>query len=162
MISPAAAKGLEFDAIVVVDPETIERAGPEGLRMLYIALTRTTRELTVVYPAGTLPALLQGSWAPEEGIQGGAGAAGHAHEAQNGNEVNRMAPGAGVPAGPLAGPRVATVVVEGKSALMPAQARVVEAQADELLGLLDDTTPRRLWRHVLQEALAKLDKMGAE
>jgi len=61
VILPAAeANGLEFDAVVVVEPAAIvEAAGAEGrgLRTLYVALTRTTRRLIVVH-ARPLPAPL--------------------------------------------------------------------------------------------------------
>ena len=43
------SKGLEFDAVVVVEPAAIAREGLHGLRHLYIALTRTTKYLSVVY-----------------------------------------------------------------------------------------------------------------
>jgi DNA helicase IV len=53
------ANGLEFDAVVVVEPTRIaERGGPgrattrRGLRSLYVAMTRPTRRLTVL---GTSP-----------------------------------------------------------------------------------------------------------
>jgi DNA helicase IV len=42
------AKGLEFDAVVVVEPEVIAAEGEGGARRLYVALTRTTDELRVV------------------------------------------------------------------------------------------------------------------
>jgi len=55
------AKGLEFDAVVVVEPARIVREAPQGLRALFVALTRPTRSLTVVHgeplpdPLLTLP-----------------------------------------------------------------------------------------------------------
>ncbi|WP_193473428.1 HelD family protein [Streptomyces griseomycini] len=42
------AKGLEYDATVVVSPAEIADESPAGLRVLYVALTRATRRLTVV------------------------------------------------------------------------------------------------------------------
>ncbi|MFJ7419227.1 HelD family protein [Streptomyces uncialis] len=42
------AKGLEYDATVVVSPAEIADESPAGLRVLYVALTRATRQLTVV------------------------------------------------------------------------------------------------------------------
>ncbi|MFI1397840.1 HelD family protein [Streptomyces sp. NPDC020681] len=42
------AKGLEYDATVVVSPAEIADESPAGLRVLYVALTRATQELTVV------------------------------------------------------------------------------------------------------------------
>jgi len=48
LLSPRAAKGLEFDHVVVVEPALIA-AGEQGLRELYVALTRPTRTLVVVH-----------------------------------------------------------------------------------------------------------------
>ncbi|MFF3914948.1 HelD family protein [Streptomyces sp. NPDC001852] len=42
------AKGLEYDATVVVSPAEIADESPAGLRVLYVALTRATHQLTVV------------------------------------------------------------------------------------------------------------------
>ncbi len=54
------AKGLEFDGVVVVEPAAIVGERRHGLRALYVALTRTTRRLQIVYaqplPAGLSPA----------------------------------------------------------------------------------------------------------
>ncbi|MFC8589579.1 ATP-binding domain-containing protein, partial [Streptomyces sp. NPDC057217] len=49
------AKGLEYDATVVVSPAEIADESPAGLRVLYVALTRATQQLTVVAAAGDLP-----------------------------------------------------------------------------------------------------------
>ena len=51
-------KGLELDAVVVVEPSAIVAEEPQGLRSLYVALTRATRRLTVVHTGG-LPAPLR-------------------------------------------------------------------------------------------------------
>ncbi|MET9829747.1 UvrD-helicase domain-containing protein [Streptomyces sp. NPDC006385] len=42
------AKGLEYDATIVVSPAEIADESPAGLRVLYVALTRATQRLTVV------------------------------------------------------------------------------------------------------------------
>jgi UvrD-like helicase C-terminal domain len=57
ILTVAEAKGLEFDAVVVVDPAAILAGGPHGANDLYVALTRTTSRLGVVHP-GPLPAVL--------------------------------------------------------------------------------------------------------
>jgi hypothetical protein len=44
------AKGLEYDAAVVLDPDAIAGESPAGLRTLYVALTRATQRLYVVEP----------------------------------------------------------------------------------------------------------------
>ncbi|ROZ89082.1 RNA polymerase recycling motor ATPase HelR [Gordonia sp. OPL2] len=46
-LSPAHAKGLEFDLVVLVEPDTFG-AGIEGAVDRYVAMTRTTRELVVL------------------------------------------------------------------------------------------------------------------
>jgi DNA helicase IV len=49
-IVPApSAKGLEFDAVVVVEPATIAGDDRRGLRLLYVALTRPIQHLSVVH-----------------------------------------------------------------------------------------------------------------
>ena len=55
--SVADAKGLEFDAVVLVDPSGIVEESPRGLNDLYVALTRATRSLDVVHPE-RLPSVL--------------------------------------------------------------------------------------------------------
>ncbi|MES9543945.1 ATP-binding domain-containing protein [Actinomadura sp. NPDC000600] len=42
------AKGLEFDAAVIVGPETVAAQSPRGLRVLYVAVSRATQRLTVL------------------------------------------------------------------------------------------------------------------
>ena len=42
-------KGLEFDGVVVVEPARIVAEVPQGLRALFVALTRPTQRLTVVH-----------------------------------------------------------------------------------------------------------------
>ncbi|MPV36348.1 HelD family protein [Georgenia subflava] len=56
VMTPEQAKGLEFDGVVVVDPDAI-LAGSRGLNALYVALTRPTRRLGVLH-LGTAPAVL--------------------------------------------------------------------------------------------------------
>jgi DNA helicase IV len=45
-LSALGAKGLEFDVVVLVEPEVIARE--DGGPALYVALTRATRELIVL------------------------------------------------------------------------------------------------------------------
>ena len=51
------AKGLELDASVVVEPAAIVDEEAQGLRALYVALTRATKRLSVVH-ARPLPECL--------------------------------------------------------------------------------------------------------
>jgi DNA helicase IV len=53
----ADAKGLEFDGVVLVEPAAWLASGERGLRDLYVALTRATQRLDIVY-AGPLPTVL--------------------------------------------------------------------------------------------------------
>ena len=57
LLTPDDAKGLEFDVVVVVEPQTIVDESEHGLRALYVALTRCTSRLVVVH-ARSLPAVL--------------------------------------------------------------------------------------------------------
>jgi DNA helicase IV len=54
VLGVTAAKGLEFDNVVLVEPALIAERGVNGLRDLYVALTRPTQQLTVVH-ADDLP-----------------------------------------------------------------------------------------------------------
>jgi hypothetical protein len=58
-VLPSATKGLEFDAVLVVEPERILAEGPRGAAELYVALTRATQRLGVLH-RGPLPSALSG------------------------------------------------------------------------------------------------------
>lgn len=47
-VSPLNAKGLEYDAVVVVDPDAVVTESPGGVRVLYVALTRPTQRLVTI------------------------------------------------------------------------------------------------------------------
>ncbi|MFE9335837.1 HelD family protein [Streptomyces sp. NPDC007063] len=49
------AKGLEYDAALVVSPAEIADESPAGLRVLYVALTRATQRLLVLSAEADLP-----------------------------------------------------------------------------------------------------------
>lgn len=51
------AKGLEFDVVVVIDPDTVLDRSPQGLQDLYVGTTRATQELILVQPGGFGPLL---------------------------------------------------------------------------------------------------------
>ena len=51
VFTPLQAKGLEFDAVVLVEPSELAGGTLAGLRGLYVGLTRATRFLAVVYCA---------------------------------------------------------------------------------------------------------------
>ena len=59
VFTPREAKGMEFDHVIVVEPALIveESVGGQGLKELYVALTRPTTTLVIVH-ARSLPAEL--------------------------------------------------------------------------------------------------------
>jgi DNA helicase IV len=53
ILDPTASKGLEVDAVIVVDPDAIADAeGGRGASDLFVAMTRATRSLVVAVPEG--------------------------------------------------------------------------------------------------------------
>ncbi|MEO6085166.1 MAG: RNA polymerase recycling motor ATPase HelR [Umezawaea sp.] len=58
-VAASETKGLEFDAVLVVEPERILADGPRGAAELYVALTRATQRLGVLHQ-GPLPQALAG------------------------------------------------------------------------------------------------------
>jgi hypothetical protein len=57
VVPATLVKGLEFDAVVVVDPAAIVAAEPRGLHRLYVVLTRAVSTLVVLH-SGDQPAEL--------------------------------------------------------------------------------------------------------
>jgi len=56
VVTPLQAKGLEYDAVLVITPDDIVAESPGGVRALYVALTRPTQRLV------TLDAAPDASW----------------------------------------------------------------------------------------------------
>jgi len=50
VLTAREAKGLEFDAVVLADPDAIVAESPRGASALYVAMTRPTQRLTLVRP----------------------------------------------------------------------------------------------------------------
>lgn len=65
VLGASAVSGLEFDHVVLVEPREITRSGPGGRGRLYVALTRCTQTLSILY-AETLPDSLFDPNAPED------------------------------------------------------------------------------------------------
>ena len=59
IVPVSVVKGLELDGVVVVEPSDIVEAEAQGMRSLYVALTRATQRLTIVH-ARPLPAPMIG------------------------------------------------------------------------------------------------------
>ncbi|MEU6947664.1 UvrD-helicase domain-containing protein [Streptomyces sp. NPDC046316] len=51
LLDPRQAKGLEFDTVLVVDPDGIRAGATHGINDLYVALTRATQRLGVITQA---------------------------------------------------------------------------------------------------------------
>ncbi|MDQ1428938.1 MAG: hypothetical protein QOK39_2414 [Acidimicrobiaceae bacterium] len=58
LVTVGAVKGLEFDSVIVVEPARIVAESAQGLRALYVALTRATRRLTILHAEPLPPSLL--------------------------------------------------------------------------------------------------------
>jgi ATP-dependent exoDNAse (exonuclease V) beta subunit len=54
VVDAMRAKGLEYDAVVVVAPEEIAAESATGVRVLYVALTRATHRLVTIGPTPPL------------------------------------------------------------------------------------------------------------
>ena len=48
IIEVSMVKGLELDAAIILEPDSIVEDEPQGMRSLYVALTRATRRLTII------------------------------------------------------------------------------------------------------------------
>lgn len=161
LVSPVASKGLEFDAVIVIDPQQIIDTGPEGLRMLYVALTRTTKFLHLVYPAGRLPRQLSGEIdgpsVPERGVgtsseaSSGRSSSGDPEGRGEGSVSNQLDGQLGAPGG-----RPSFNHEEG-SGLTVRQQLVVEREAREVLERLEETVAPSLVRAILGRAIEMLD-----
>jgi UvrD-like helicase family protein len=93
LIPPELTKGLEFDAVVLVDPRSFaDLEDPAGLRLLYVTMTRANQRLAIIHTAGLPPSLglgdlglpfVEGSTAPKQA----AGARPDGPSASNGHAV---------------------------------------------------------------------------
>jgi hypothetical protein len=68
LVSPEESKGLEFDAVVVIEPKAILDMA-QGAKLLYIALTRTVHHLDVVLRSNRIPTMLE-EFIPNSNIHG--------------------------------------------------------------------------------------------
>ena len=58
VVPVSVVKGLELDGVIVVEPAAIVADEQQGLRALYVALTRSTRRLSIVHAAALPDAML--------------------------------------------------------------------------------------------------------
>ena len=57
VVPVSVVKGIELDGVVVVEPADIVAGEQQGLRALYVALTRSTKRLTIVHAKPLPPAM---------------------------------------------------------------------------------------------------------
>jgi DNA helicase IV len=58
LVTPSLVKGLELDSVIVVEPQLILEEEVRGPQSLYVAVTRSTKRLSILF-TGELPALLR-------------------------------------------------------------------------------------------------------
>lgn len=63
VIGVSMVKGLEIDAAIVIEPDAIVEHEPQGLRSLYVAITRATRRLTIIDTGDSAHSLAESSTA---------------------------------------------------------------------------------------------------
>lgn len=134
VVSPEGSKGLEFDAVVVLDPAAIALGSERGDRLLYIALTRTTQRLDVV---DIEPEAVN---SPEPGYP--------AVPHQAAPQQNKLS----VPAAPAGG----SVSAEA----MDLQQRVVALITGDVVERIKATAPAHLWPAVLEATASALSSAG--
>ena len=124
VVRPLDAKGLEFDAVVVVEPTAIIAEDERGHRLLYVALTRATKRLSVVH--STVEAIPLDAPVPtQEGTPAPA-------------DVHWPAPAPALEPAPIAVPR------------RPRQSRIVGIVAAELADEIRGTIQPDQWHEVLE------------
>jgi superfamily I DNA/RNA helicase len=64
VLTPVQSKGLEFDAVVLVEPAAILAGSLRGASDLYVAMSRATQRLRILYRQ-PLPSALAGLPAPD-------------------------------------------------------------------------------------------------
>jgi DNA helicase IV len=57
VVTAPDARGLEFDAVIIIDPESIQCESEAGLRDLYVAQTRATKRLTTLMISPSSPSV---------------------------------------------------------------------------------------------------------
>ena len=57
VIEVSMVKGLELDAAIIIEPDSIVAYEPQGMRSLYVAVTRATRRLAIIDTGDTATVL---------------------------------------------------------------------------------------------------------
>lgn len=128
LIDATTAKGLEFEGVVVVDPAGIIDEDPHGVRLLYVALTRTTNRLTVVHTGDPLP--LGDRVAPAAGAPSGS-----TSDEPEDESHTTVTPRPSRPTNRLLGAIAAGVVEDLRELVQPDQLAALYAEIGEQLGI---------------------------
>ncbi|WP_319462719.1 HelD family protein [Micromonospora sp. RTP1Z1] len=161
VVSPQESKGLEFDAIVVVEPDDIIAEDDRGHRLLYVALTRTTRYLDIV--CIRVPVELSDGPA-ETGAEPGSAVA----VAEDPVRESAAAPvEIDASHSRLSNQPVPTFSEQKTSngtqpSSRPASRRFVDLGAEEVVALLKETVAPSLWHAVLNRAGELLDQESGQ
>ena len=156
LVSPVDAKGLEFDAVVVLSPHVIVEEDVHGYRLLYIALTRTTRYLTVVHDGDPLALSTRG------GADQGTSDVGPAQQTlpMEGSPVvaeQLLVPVEPQPALVRATPEAAGEPQPPGPRSKAVHAAVLAAAADSLAAEVRDALPEALWAQAVNELRLRLN-----
>ncbi|WP_422745605.1 HelD family protein [Micromonospora sp. WMMD754] len=181
LVGPQEAKGLEFDAVVVMEPEDIVAEDDRGHRLLYVALTRTTRYLDIVCVGSPFAIEDDRDESTTNGIdERSVGATADAVDAEEGSELEPDPWGevldellgsksdaaddglnaAEVKDSSHAGPRPVTVPSHAPSPRGNVSQRFIDLAAEEVVTLLRETVAPNLWKSVLTRAGEVLDAEG--
>ncbi|MBT0769049.1 ATP-binding domain-containing protein [Kineosporia sp. J2-2] len=151
LVGPVTAKGLEFEAVVVVEPGAIVAGSTHGLRLLYVAYTRTTKFLTVVHHGPVLPIPGQDEQDVPDPVQVPA--------LQGSRAARRPTPAPRVAASPA---RTGTVAAQEKTDLDDFSAEFAVAMAARLADHVADTAQPRLWDAVVSALAQELRRRREE
>lgn len=183
LVGPQEAKGLEFDAVVVMEPEDIVAEDDRGHRLLYVALTRTTRYLDIVCVRSPVAIADDGGSddattdRSDEPSDAGTVDAGDAEERSEfepdpwgeildellGSNSDAAADGsdaAEVKEASTTGPRPAVEPSRPTPQRRHVSQRLVDLAAEEVVAVLRETVAPNLWKSVLVRAAEVLDVEG--
>ncbi|MDQ0241398.1 HelD family protein [Arthrobacter bambusae] len=144
LVSPEESKGLEFDAVVVVEPASILNL-TQGDKLLYVALTRTVHHLDVVLRSDRIPAMLAeftadtssdhaGSFMPDQPLE--ALPPSPSDEEEPASEASTIGEDLPVP-----GPQITKPPSSEDGELKPMLERMAQNLADEFFEVLREVGP---------------------
>jgi DNA helicase IV len=136
VLRPEDAKGLEFDAVVIIEPQDIVNAHVHGHRMLYVALTRTIKYLYVIHHGAALPGVSEESHADAILLL----------------PLDPDDPSIQIHLAPEAERQVTTPTPRNNGA-----DRIVKAIASDLAEQIAENVPAHLWPRVLEALIDAID-----